>query len=102
MDGVGSRVRLSFLRAMLANPQKAKPGTTMPDVLAGLPESERGAAIESLTHFLATTGVSQEAMAEHSAVKTGEQHFHRFGCVACHMPRKAAGPIPKVNPAARR
>ena len=99
LDGVGSRVRLSFLRAMLANPQKAKPGTTMPDVLAGLPESERGAAIESLTHFLATTGVSQEAMAEHSAVKTGEQHFHRFGCVACHMPRKAAGPIPKVNPA---
>ncbi|MBC7820284.1 MAG: cytochrome c1 [Planctomycetaceae bacterium] len=96
LDGVGSRVRLSFIRAMLANPQKAKPGTTMPDVLAGLPENERGAAVEALTHFLATTGAPQEAMAEHSAVKTGEQHFHRFGCVACHMPRKAAGPVPKV------
>ncbi len=99
LDGVGSRVRLSFVRAMLANPQKAKPGTTMPDVLAGLPENERIAAAEALTHFLATTGAPQEAMAELSAVKAGEQHFHRFGCVACHMPRKAAGPIPKVNPA---
>lgn len=99
LDGVGSRVRLSFLRALLANPQKAKPGTTMPDVLAGLPENERAAAAESLTHFLATTGAPQEAMAEHAAVKAGEQHFHRLGCVACHMPRKAAGPVPKVNPA---
>ncbi len=99
LDGVGSRVRLGFIRALLANPQKAKPGTTMPDVLAGLPENERGAAAESLTHFLATTGVPQEGMAEHAAVKAGEQHFHRFGCVACHMPRKGAGPIAKVNPA---
>ena len=99
LDGVGSRVRLSFIKALLANPQKAKPGTTMPDVLAGLPESERSAAVESLTHFLATTGAPLDAMAEHSAVKAGEQHFHRFGCVACHMPRKAAGPVPKVNAA---
>lgn len=99
LDDVGSRVRLKFVRELLTNPQKAKPGTTMPDVLAGLPENERAAAAESLTHFLATTGAPQEAMAELSAVKAGEQHFHRFGCVACHMPRKAAGPLPKVNPA---
>jgi cytochrome c2 len=96
LDGVGSRVRLSFIKALLANPQQAKPGTTMPDVLAGLPEAERVSAVESLTHFLATTGAPVEAMAERSAVKSGEQHFHRFGCVACHAPRKAAGPVPKV------
>ncbi len=97
LDGVGSRVRPSFIRSLLSNPQKAKPGTTMPDVLSGLPEGERIAAVEALTHFLATTGNLQEAMAEHSAVKLGEHHFHRFGCVACHMPRKAAGPIPKES-----
>ncbi len=97
LDGVGSRVRLSFVKALLANPQKAKPGTTMPDVLAGLPDSERTAAAEALTYFLATTGAPAEAMAELSAVKAGEQHFHRFGCVACHMPRKQAGPIPKES-----
>lgn len=99
LDGVGSRVRLSFIRSLLANPQQAKPGTTMPDVLASLPENERNAAVEALTNFLATTGTPMESGAEHSAVKAGEQHFHRFGCVACHMPRKAAGPVPKVNPA---
>jgi len=97
LDGVGSRVRLRFIKDLLANPQRAKPGTTMPDLLAGLPGSERTAAAEALTQFLATTGTPQEAMAEHSAVKLGEQHFHRFGCVACHMPRKAAGPIPKES-----
>ena len=99
LDGVGSRVRLSFIKALLSNPQQAKPGTTMPDVLAGLSDVDRAAAVEALTHFLATTGAPAEAGAEHSAVKAGEQHFHRLGCVACHMPRKAAGPVPKVSPA---
>ncbi len=97
LDDVGSRVRLSFIKALLANPQQAKPGTTMPDVLAGLPESDRAAAVEALTHFLATTGAPTEAMSELSAVKTGEQHFHRFGCIACHAPRKEAGPLPKES-----
>ena len=97
LDGVGSRVRLSFIKALLANPQQAKPGTTMPDVLAALPDADRATAVEVLTHFLATTGVPQDAMSEHSAVIAGEQHFHRFGCVACHSPRKEAGPIPKAS-----
>ena len=97
LDNVGSRVRLSFIKAMLANPQQAKPGTTMPDLLVALPEADRAAAVEALTHFLATTGAPQEAMSEHSAVNAGEQHFHRFGCVACHAPRKEAGPIPKAS-----
>ena len=97
LDGVGSRVRLSFIKALLANPQQAKPGTTMPDLLRGLPEAERASAVEALTHFLATTGAPQEATSDHSAVIAGEQHFHRFGCVACHAPRKEAGPIPKSS-----
>lgn len=97
LDHVGSRVRRSFIKALLTNPQQAKPGTTMPDLLAALPQSERAAAVEALTHFLASTGSPSEAMAEHAAIKAGEQHFHRFGCVACHMPRKAAGAVPKAS-----
>ncbi len=97
LDGVGSRVRLSFIKALLVNPQAAKPGTTMPDVLAGLPNAERGEAVEALIHFLATTGTPGEARAEHSAVSAGEQLFHRIGCVACHLPRKEAGPVPKES-----
>jgi mono/diheme cytochrome c family protein len=97
LDNVGARVRRSFIRALLTNPQQAKPGTTMPDLLAALPEAERAAAVEALTHFLASTGSPSEAMAEHAAIKAGEQHFHRFGCVACHMPRKVAGAIPKAS-----
>lgn len=97
LDNVGSRVRVSFLRELLANPQKAKPGTTMPDLIAGLPAAERVSAAEALVHFLATTGSPTEAGAELNAIKAGEQHFHRFGCVACHMPRKQAGPLPKES-----
>ena len=41
LDDVGSRVRLSFIKALLTNPQRAKPGTTMPDLLASLPEYDR-------------------------------------------------------------
>lgn len=95
LDGVGSRVRVSFVRELLANPQQAKPGTTMPDLIAGLPAGERAAAVEALVHFLATTGSLSESGAELNAIKAGEQHFHRFGCVACHMPRKDAVPLPK-------
>ena len=36
LDQVGSRVRPQFIAAMLKDPQSAKPGTTMPDLLGHL------------------------------------------------------------------
>src|SRR5262245_21239464 len=41
LDGVGARVRRSFLRKFLSDPHAVKPGTAMPELLAGLPERER-------------------------------------------------------------
>ena len=43
LDTVGSRVKPQYLLKFLADPQATKPGTTMPNVLAGVPEAERGA-----------------------------------------------------------
>src|SRR5262245_22033389 len=35
LDQVGARVKVSWLRKFLADPHAVKPGTTMPDLLAG-------------------------------------------------------------------
>ena len=94
LDRVGARVRPEYLKAFLGDPGATKPGTTMPNVMAGLPKPERAAAVESLVHFLASTGALTEAPARARAVADGERDYHRLGCVACHGSRvgKAAPP----------
>ncbi|MBP88396.1 MAG: cytochrome c1 [Planctomycetaceae bacterium] len=86
LDNVGQRVRPEFLREYLAAPHKAKPGTTMPDLLASASESERIDKVEALVHFLASTGKLREAAPITPAVTRGETLFHTVGCVACHQP----------------
>jgi hypothetical protein len=56
LDGVGSRVRPSYLRSFPSAPHEVKPGTTMPDWFSGWPKAEKAEAVETLTHFLASTG----------------------------------------------
>lgn len=94
LDEVGGRVRPEFLRDYLSAPHKAKPGTTMPDVLADVTESERPETVEALVHFLASTGKLREAAPITPAVVRGEQLFHTIGCVACHQPTQ--GDFPKL------
>ena len=48
LDGVGSRVRRSFLRKFLTNPPAARPGTTMPHLLAGLSIQETEQRVDAL------------------------------------------------------
>src|SRR5262245_3930666 len=56
LDTVCTRVQPQYLLKFLSDPQTTKPGTTMPNVLAGVPDAERGPIVEALVHFLATTG----------------------------------------------
>jgi len=94
LDTVSSRVKPEYLLKFLANPQTAKPGTTMPHVLAGIPEAERGPIVEALVHFLATTGQVTHANPLRQAVERGEWLFHSVGCVACHDARRDASVEP--------
>ena len=54
LDGVGNRLGHEWIARFLDAPQKEKPGTTMPDVLAGFPDAGRGAAARALAAFLSS------------------------------------------------
>lgn len=101
LTDVGNRVRPEWIRALLTDPHQAKPGTTMPDVLATLPAGEKQKSIEALVHFLASTTTQSlsDTNVDAGAVKRGEQSFHEVGCAACHnSQRKDAKPIPFAVP----
>ena len=98
LDGVGSRLRRSFLRRFLRAPQAVKPGTTMPNLFAALPEAERDEKVEALVHFLASTGSLQQERLDPQAVPGGKQLYHQVGCVACHGSRDDKGQAAKRSP----
>ncbi|MFO1044568.1 MAG: c-type cytochrome [Planctomycetaceae bacterium] len=86
LDEIGSRARVGWLRDFISKPHSIKPGTTMPDLIAGLPEAERGDAVEALVHFLASTGTTTDAHPDKAGAKRGQGLFQKSGCVACHQP----------------
>ncbi len=88
LDAVGSRVKPGFLRAFLAGPSAAKPGTTMPDVLGRLEGQERADAVEALVHFLASTGAPSDSAVDRRAIDAGRALYEHVGCLACHGPRE--------------
>jgi mono/diheme cytochrome c family protein len=96
LDRVGQRVRRSYLRKLLRDPQAVKPGTTMPNLLAAIPEGERGPKVEALTHFLASTGSVRPDRPDRKGIAVGRALYHQVGCVACHGTRDEAGHAAKV------
>lgn len=90
LDEVGSRVRVSYLRQSLRDPQAVKPGTTMPALFVGDPK--RDEKIEALVHLLASTGAPlQGRPADRKTLAAGRDLYQRVGCVACHGSRDVAG-----------
>ncbi|MEX1232772.1 MAG: PA14 domain-containing protein [Planctomycetaceae bacterium] len=100
LDQVGSRLRPEWLRSFLSDPHVFKPGTAMPDVLAGMNDDERKSTVEALVHFLASTGAVTEMMTDRTAIERGEARFHQLGCVACHGPRPLDRQLADASPSA--
>lgn len=101
LSQVGSRVDSEYLRRFIANPHTVKPGTTMPDVLAGpgMTRGKREDAAESLTHFLKSLSPApfEPTAVDAKAVKRGETLFNSVGCTACHNPRLRDGRESRKN-----
>jgi mono/diheme cytochrome c family protein len=104
LDGIGERVSADWIRDFLASPHETKPGTTMPDVLAGLEPARRAQVIDDLTHLLASSTSSTPAAKEAKGKEPsafvsegrGKALFHEIGCAACH----GAEPVRRGSPAA--
>jgi mono/diheme cytochrome c family protein len=90
---LASRVNPHYLETFLRDPQGAKPGTAMPDLLRGLDAAERGAAAAALSHYLRSLKAGDFApeAPDTVAAEHGARLFHARGCVACHAPRDEAG-----------
>ncbi len=89
LDAVGSRVRVDHLRRFLRDPHAVKPGTTMPDALAGRPDAD----VEALVHFLASTGSTTPIAPSRKAIAADKTLYEESGCAACHgSTRKDATP----------
>lgn len=84
----------SFLTQFIANPQKLKSHSTMPQLMDSLSDSDRIEAANAIANFIVAEASKTEAQAarlpkqpdEESGVR-GRQLFHSVGCVACHAPR---------------
>src|SRR5882762_3743395 len=80
-----------FLRKLLSDPQGAKPGTTMPDLLHDLPAPERTAAVDALVHFLVSTSTATNSApmaSDEAKIQQGRLLYHQVGCIACHAPQE--------------
>ncbi|HTU94138.1 MAG TPA: c-type cytochrome [Gemmataceae bacterium] len=96
LDSIGGRVRRGYLRKFLRDPKAVKPGTTMPNLFAAMPEAERNAKVEALVHFLAATSTLKPERPDRRAVPLGKQLYHQVGCVACHGSRDDKGKEAKL------
>lgn len=87
LEEVGARIQRSYFINFVLNPEKVKPGTTMPNVLASLPEEERLGAASALADYLwGEEGEIELEPIEAESVEKGKALFHEVGCVACHDP----------------
>jgi len=100
LTDLGRRADPVWIRKFLLSPQVMLPGTTMPEVLHGLPENERAAAAEALTQHLVASGAEafQRQLPDRAAAARGEALYHQVGCVACHAPQRASSPTTGAVP----
>lgn len=89
LEEVAVRIQREYFINFVLNPEKMKPGTTMPSLLSALPEDERGGAASALADYL-WKGEEELKLGgiEEDAVVAGKKLYHEVGCVACHNPEE--------------
>jgi mono/diheme cytochrome c family protein len=99
---VGVRLRPEWIVRHVKSPHEVKPGTTMPDVLAGLPAAERDRVADAIAHFLISTGEFVDGWGTAPPkvnVGAALAAYEQSGCAACHGSRKPdAAKLPDAMP----
>jgi mono/diheme cytochrome c family protein len=87
------RIKPNFIRQFLADPQRAKPGTTMPHVGHDLPADVKEEQVEALLHYLTSIGGQPESTYPTiGSGARGKELFHQVGCMACHGDHREGEP----------
>ena len=93
LDRVGQRLQPAWLAAYLENPRHVHPGSTMPDVLAGLPETERQERVAAISQLLRATGKYVDVTPDwfgDAKADAGAELFAQSGCATCHVANRTA------------
>jgi mono/diheme cytochrome c family protein len=97
LERIGARARPAWLRAWLAQPDALAAGTAMPALFDD--SAPDRAAIEDLTHLLASLGGpfrEDAGLSDPALAREGMVAFHRVGCFACHGALESPGAVPGV------
>jgi mono/diheme cytochrome c family protein len=97
LSEAGTRMSPFYMQRFIANPSATKPGTTMPDVLAHLPDADREDVALALAHYLVSLAPQPMRFERPAAdaIERGNSLYHSVGCVACHSPETAlTGSVP--------
>lgn len=87
LTGIGGRVLPEYFESFVLDPHGVKPGTMMPNVLAGKPEAEQKEIANAIGQFLASTGKTAKRGSNAALIVEGKKFYHSIGCVACHDPQ---------------
>jgi mono/diheme cytochrome c family protein len=79
---VGFRRKREWLDLWLKDPQKWRPGTTMPTV--GMSDRARAALVEYLSGLKGQAFAAHRPWADATGVEKGLLIYSRAGCIACH------------------
>lgn len=92
LDNLSSRLRQNYIIEYLKNPQKVKPGTSMPDVLHNFSKDKKEESAIALAVYLTKNWAqTPDQQPSSNTPKKGKELFHSIGCVACHSPRDKDG-----------
>ncbi|MDF1843814.1 MAG: c-type cytochrome [Rubripirellula sp.] len=93
LDFVTSRIDPTYLKRFVSDPQKIKPGTSMPHVLGHLDDATREETVTAIIAYLRSRSeaVFHREPIDDATAQRGKEMFHRIGCVACHSPRDEDG-----------
>jgi|GEM_PF-6882699 len=80
---VGNRLDSLWMFQYLMEPQIAQPGTTMPDVLHGLPIEKKATVVDEIVSYLSSLQPPAQ-LSTGRGVAWGQQLYNTIGCVACH------------------
>ena len=100
----GVRATPHWLREVLSDPQKSKPGTLMPDVLHALPSEQKNETVDALTHYLVSLQgepAKSDRGASGAMIAEGERLYHDLGCVQCHAPTMLPAAVWPTTPKGR-